>query len=179
MSKKLLVLNASPRSGGNCDVLCDEFISGAVDGGNKSEIINLRDKNINYCLGCLVCQSSGGVCAHNDDMSEVLDKMISSDVIVLATPVYFYSMCAQLKTLMDRTFAKYTQVKNKKFCLMSTAADNNDSAFDGTIQGFRNFLYCLSGSEEAGIILAGGVYEIGEIKNHKALEQAYKAGKNI
>lgn len=179
MNKKLLVLCASPRSGGNCDVLCDEFIRGAAEAGNNIEKINLRDKNINYCLGCLVCQSTGGACAHNDDMSEILDKMINADVIALATPVYFYSMCAQLKTLIDRTFAKYTQVKNKKFYLLSTAADNVDSAFNGTIQGFRNFLYCLPGAFDAGIILAGGVYGIGEIKNHKALEQAYKAGKSI
>lgn len=179
MSNKILILNASPRSGGNCDVLCDEFIKGATEAGNKTEIINLRDKNINYCLGCLVCQSSGGVCTHNDDMSKILDKIIDADVIALATPVYFYSMCAQLKTLMDRTFAKYTHIKNKKFYLLSTAADTDDSAFDGTIQGFRNFLYCLPEAKEAGIILAGGVYGIGEIKNHKALEQAYKAGENI
>lgn len=179
MSNKILVLNASPRSGGNSDALCGEFIRGAVDGGNKIEIINLRDKNINYCMGCIVCQDSGGACVHNDDMGEILDKMISADVIALATPVYFYSMCAQLKTLMDRTFAKYTKIKNKKFYLISTAADTDDSTFDGTIQGFRNFLYCLHGAEEAGIILAGGVYGTGDIKNHKALEQAYKAGRNI
>ncbi|NMC57477.1 MAG: flavodoxin family protein [Eubacteriaceae bacterium] len=179
MSNKILILNASPRIGGNCDALCDEFIRGAADAGNNTEKINLRDKNINYCIGCLVCQESGGVCAHNDDMSEILDKMIDADVIVLATPVYFYSMCAQLKTLIDRTFAKYTKIRNKKFYLLSTAGDTDDAAFDGTIQGFRNFLYCLPGAEEAGIILAGGVYGIGEIKNHKALEQAYRAGKNI
>ncbi len=179
MSSKLLVLNSSPRKNGNCDALCDAIIRGAADAGNKIEKIYLKDKEINYCDGCLVCQDSGGVCVHNDDMDEILDKMISYDVIAFATPVYFYSMCAQLKTLMDRTFAKYKSVRNKKFYLISTAADTFDSAFDGTIQGFRNFLYCLPGAQEADIICAGGVYDIGEIKNHKALEKAYYAGKNI
>lgn len=179
MSSKLLVLNSSPRKNGNCDALCNELIRGAADAGNEIEKIYLKDKAINYCHGCLVCQNSGGVCANNDDMGEVLDKMINADVIALATPVYFYSMSAQLKTLMDRAFAKYKSVRNKKFYLISTAADTFDSAFDGTIQGFRNFLRCLPGAEESGVILAGGVYGIGEIKNHKALEQAYYEGKNI
>ena len=96
MSKKVLVLSASPRKGGNSDLLCDQFMRGAKEAGNQVEKIFLRDKRINYCIGCGACQGNGGKCVQKDDMAEVLDKMIAADVIVMATPVYFYTMNAQM-----------------------------------------------------------------------------------
>jgi multimeric flavodoxin WrbA len=96
MARKVLVLSASPRKGGNSDLLCDQFMRGAKEAGNQTEKIFLRDKKINYCIGCGVCQGKGGKCVQKDDMAEVLDKMIAADVIVMATPVYFYTMNAQM-----------------------------------------------------------------------------------
>jgi multimeric flavodoxin WrbA len=89
MSKKVLVLSASPRRGGNSDLLCDQFMLGAEEAGHQVEKIFLRDKQINYCFACDSCQGNGGICAHDDDMAQVLDKMIAADVLVMATPVYF------------------------------------------------------------------------------------------
>ncbi len=97
MSKKILVLSASPRKGGNSDLLCDQFMLGAKETGNRTEKIFLRDKEINYCLACDICKGNGGICDQEDDMAEILDKMIEADVIVMATPVYFYTMNAHIE----------------------------------------------------------------------------------
>ena len=102
MNKNVLVISASPRKGGNSDTLCDEFIRGAQESGNHAEKIFLASKNIKYCIGCGVCNTTQK-CVQKDDMAEILDKMVEADVIVLATPVYFYTMDAQMKTLIDRT----------------------------------------------------------------------------
>ena len=115
MSKKVLILSGSPRKGGNSDVLCDAFMKGAQEAGNEVEKIFLRSKKIGYCNACYYCKKSGGVCAIKDDMAEILEKMHWADVIVMASPVYFYSIDAQMKTVIDRTVAQWTQIKNKEF----------------------------------------------------------------
>lgn len=123
MSKNVLVISASPRKGGNSDTLCDEFIRGAQESGNQAEKIFLASKNIKYCIGCGVCNTTHR-CVQKDDMAEILDKMVEADVIVLATPVYFYTMDAQMKTLIDRTVPRYTEIQNKDFYFIVAAADN-------------------------------------------------------
>lgn len=85
----------------------------------------MKDKKINYCTGCGTCLNEGKRCPQKDDMSEILEKMIAADVIVMATPVYFYTMCAQMKTLIDRTCSRYTEIRNKEFYFIVTAADNS------------------------------------------------------
>ncbi len=119
------MLSGSPRRGGNSDILCDQFILGADESGNQTEKIFLRDKDINYCLACDTCQENGGICDQDDDMAEVLDKMIASDVIVMATPVYFYTMNAQMKTVIDRTYSRYAEIRDKDFYFITTAAVKN------------------------------------------------------
>lgn len=122
MNKNVLVISASPRKGGNSDTLCDEFIRGAQESGNHAEKIFLASKNIKYCIGCGVCNTTQK-CVQKDDMAEILDKMVEADVIVLATPVYFYTMDAQMKTLIDRTVPRYTEIQNKDFYFIVAAAD--------------------------------------------------------
>ena len=106
--KNILILSGSPRKGGNSDLLCDEFLRGAQESGNKVEKIFLRNKKIGYCNACYYCKKSGGKCTIQDDMSEILDKMQAADVIVLASPVYFYSIDAQMKAVIDRSVARWT-----------------------------------------------------------------------
>ena len=113
--KKTLILSSSPRRGGNSDTLCNEFLRGAREAGFPAEKIFLGDKAIRYCTGCSVCSLYGKPCPQKDDMSEILDKMLAADVIVMATPVYFYTMSAQMKTLIDRCCGLYTQMQNKEF----------------------------------------------------------------
>lgn len=179
MSKKVLVLSASPRKGGNSDLLCDQFMLGAREAGNQTEKINLQDRKINFCLGCMDCQSNGGVCVQNDDMAEILDKMVQADVLVMATPIYFYNMDAQLKVLIDRTCPQYTSISNKKAYLIATSYDSRKEAIDVTVAGFRAFLSCLDNVEEAGIIHGTGVLNEGDIKGKPEMAVAYELGKAV
>ena len=179
MTKKVLVLSASPRKGGNSDLLCDQFILGAQEADNQTEKIFFRDKEINYCLACDICKGNGGICDQEDDMAEVMDKMIKADVIVMATPVYFYTMNAQMKTLIDRTYSQYTELTNKEMYFIITAAVPRKEALQRTIEGFRGFTLVLDGAKEMGIIYGTGAWNIGDIKGSSAMREAYEMGKTV
>ncbi|MDR3544050.1 MAG: flavodoxin family protein [Desulfosporosinus sp.] len=177
MCKKVLIISGSPRKGGNSDLLCDQFSLGAKEAGNQTEKIFLRDKKIGYCTGCGSCYISHK-CVQEDDMAEILEKMITADVIVMATPVYFYTMDAQMKTLIDRTVPRYEEITAKEFYFIVTAADSSKQAMERTLEGFRGFTSCLSGAKEKGIIYGTGACNIGDIIGHPAIQQAYKMGIN-
>jgi multimeric flavodoxin WrbA len=179
MGKRIIVISSSPRKGGNSDLLCDQVVKGAEEAGHQTEKISLRDKRINYCTGCGTCISKKNGCSQKDDMTEILEKMIAADVIVMATPVYFYTMCGQIKTLIDRTYARYTEISDKDFYFIVTAADNNKNAMKRTIEEFRGFTYCLDGAEEKGIIYGTGAWNKGDINRSNAVNLAYNLGKGI
>ena len=177
MSKKVLIISASPRKGGNSDTLCDQFLLGAQEAGHNVEKVFLRDKKINYCMGCGVCNNTH-VCVQKDDMKDLLDKMVNADVIVLSTPVYFYTMDAQLKTFIDRCVPRYTEMTNKEVYFIVAAADTEKDNLRPTIEGLRGFTRdCLEGSKEKGIIYGVGAWQVGEIKTLPAYKEAYEMGK--
>lgn len=175
MAKKILVLSGSFRKKGNSDILCDAFISGAQEAGHQIEKIYINDKQIHYCRGCGVCNTTHK-CVQKDDMAEILEKMIQADVIVMATPVYFYAMNGQMKTLIDRCVPRYTEIKSKEFYFIVAAADENHAAMDRTLEEFRGFLDCLDSPEEKGVIYGTGAWKAGEIKDKPAVEEAWQAG---
>lgn len=177
MAKKILVLSSTPRKGGNSDLLCDQFILGATEAGHQTEKIFLRDRHINYCTACDACQSNGGSCVQQDTMAEILDKMIRADAIVMATPVYFYTMNAQMKTLIDRTYARYTEISDKEMYFIMTAAVSGKKLLERTLEGFRGFTSCLNGASEKGVIYGTGAWNVGDIKKSPAMREAYEMGK--
>lgn len=177
MSKNILVLSASPRKGGNSDILCNQFIKGAEESGNTIEKIYVNDMNIGGCQACYSCRGTGE-CFIKDDMAEILDKMIKADVIVMATPVYFYTMDGQMKTLIDRTLPRYTEITNKEFYFIATAAAG-ERAMERTIDGFRGFTDCFYGAEIKGIVYGSGAWQKGEIEKSPKMEEAYKMGLHI
>jgi len=179
MAKKVLVLSASPRKNGNSDLLCDQFMKGAQQAGHQAEKIFLKDKKINYCTGCGTCINGKKSCPQKDDMAEVLEKMIASDVIVMATPVYFYTMNAQMKTLIDRTCSRYTEIRDKDFYFIVAAADSSKRAMERALEGFRAFTSCLSGAKEKGIVYGTGAWNIGDIKGKPAMKEAYEMGRTV
>nr|WP_320039130.1 flavodoxin family protein [uncultured Bacteroides sp.] len=179
MKKRVLILSASPRKGGNSDTLCNQLMEGAQQAGHQVEKIFLKEKKINYCTGCGACYNRGNGCSQKDEMENMLNKMIDADVIVMATPVYFYTMNGQMKTFIDRTCSRYTDINNKEFYFIVTAADDNKALMTRTIEEFRGFLYCLEGATEKGIIYGTGAWQVGDIKNKPVMEEAYKIGVNI
>ncbi len=179
MNKKVLILSSSPRRGGNSDTLCDEFMRGAKESGNQVEKIFLKDKHINYCTGCSVCSLHGKPCPQKDDANEIVEKMIAADIIVMATPVYFYTMSAQMKTLIDRTCARYLEIKDKEFYFIISAAETSIPMMERTIEGFRGFLDCLEGPKERGVIYGVGAWKLGEINDKTSMSEAYEIGKKV
>lgn len=177
--KQILAISASPRRGGNSDVLCDAFLRGAREAGHEAEKIFLRDLDIRYCTGCGVCNTTH-TCVQKDGMKEILDKMVQADVIVLATPVYFYSMDAQLKTLIDRTVPRYTEMRDKGFYFILTAADKDEAMLRRTVEGLRGFTEdCLDGAVERGILYGTGLWQKGEAAASPHLQRAYDMGKGV
>jgi multimeric flavodoxin WrbA len=179
MKKKILIISASPRKGGNSDILCDEFAKAAAETGNEVEKIRLAEKRISYCAACYACKENHR-CVQKDDMEEILDKMVNADVIVLATPVYFYTMCAQMKTLIDRTLPRHTEIIDKEFYYIATMADTDNAAMERTFEGIRGFTdQCLYGTSEKGVIFGSGAWQLGDIRRTAAIKQAYEMGKRI
>ena len=178
MGKKVLILSSSPRKRGNSNALCDRFMEGATEAHHQGEKVMLAEKKINYCTGCYACRSKGK-CAQKDDMAQILDSMVAADVIVMATPVYFYTMCAQMKTVIDRTVARYTKIAGKEFYFIATQADGNKAAMERTIEGFRGFTACLPGAREKGVVYGVGAWEAGDILTSRAMSQAYEMGKSL
>lgn len=177
MSKNILILSASPRKGGNSDLLCDAFAQGAKEAGHTIEKIYVQDQKISGCMACYGCRGKG-VCVQKDDMAAILDKLVVADVIVLATPVYFYAMDGQLKTLIDRTLPRYTEIRDKDFYFIATAAAGA-KAMERTMDGMEGFTDCLPGAKVKEKIYGSGVYQMGEVKDTPAYKMAYEAGRNI
>lgn len=178
MKKNILVIVGSPRKGGNSDMLCDRMIEGAQSAGHNTEKIYIKDKKIGYCTGCGNCYSKR-ICSQKDDMTEVLEKMIAADVIVMATPVYFYSLNGQMKTLIDRCCARYTEISGKDFCFIMTAADGNKRSMERTLESFRGFTDCLDGAKEKGVIYGTGVWQKGDVIGKTVMDEAYRMGTSL
>ena len=178
--KKVLILSGSPRKGGNSDILCDQFAKGALENSNQVEKIRVSEKKIAPCTGCYFCRNSGGRCALNDDMGDILQKIIDCDVLVLSTPVYFYSMCAQLKAVIDRCVARWTEIANKDLYYIMTAAEEDEDTMDGTLACLHGFAMCIDGYEEKGTLYGKGVAERGDVVNRPELMQiAYEMGLSV
>ena len=178
MSKKVLVISASPREGGNSDYLCDQFIQGAQEAGHEVEKLFIADYEIGFCSGCGVCNQTHK-CVLRDDMEKLLPKLINADVIVLASPVYFYTIDGQMKTFIDRTVPRYQEISNKELYFIVTAADTEVANLERAVECFRGYADCLPGAQEKGVIYGAGVWQKGEIVGKPAAKQAYAMGKNL
>ena len=179
MGKRVLILSGSPRKGGNSDTLCDEFMRGAIEAGHEVEKIWVQGRKVAPCMACYYCTDHSGECAIKDDMADVLQQIIDADVIVLASPVYFYSISAQLKATIDRTVARWLEVKNKEFYYIATCAEAEPEAVETTFACFHGYADCVEGAVEKGKIAGIGVYEAGAVKDTEYMKAAYEMGKGV
>lgn len=179
MNQRVLLVSGSSRLGANSLLLGEMFLQGATEAGHTVETILLREQSINYCMGCDACKQNLGICFQSDDMESILGKMVAADVLVLATPVYFYSMSAQMKTLIDRVYARYTELENKSVYFLITGAADEKRYFDSALAGLRGFTACLPNAKEQGVVYGLGVTEAGDIKTTLAMQEAYAMGKAI
>ena len=177
--KKVIVVTSSPRKDGNSELLAKAFADGALSVGNDVRFISVRDLNLKYCIGCLYCQSHDS-CVLSDDMNGLYEKLQNADVLVFATPVYFYSVCGQLKTFIDRLNPLYPrQNKFTDVYLLATAADEDEKAMDGALKAVQGWVDCFDGVSIKGVVRGVGVTDKGEIKGTRFIDQAYDMGKNI
>ena len=175
---KVLAISASPRAGGNSDVLCDRFLKGASEAGHVVKKIRLAGMEISPCAACYGCRDTHR-CVKRDDMELVLQQLIDADTVVLATPVYFYSMAAQMKTMIDRCLPRYRELQNKDFYCIVTAADPEHPAAEETLAGLRGYLRCLPGAQEKGVIYGTGTWDRGDVFQHPSYEEAYQIGRAL
>lgn len=179
MSKKILVISTSLRSKSNSEALADAFIKGARESGNSVEKVTLKDKRIAFCKGCLACQKQQK-CVIADDAVEIVQKMHDAETIVFATPIYYYEMSGQMKTLLDRANPLYpSNYAFRDIYLLTTAAEDEAYVPEKAISGLNGWMDCFENASFTGSVFAGGVNDIGEIKGHGALSEAYELGKSI
>jgi len=178
--KNILVLSSSLRKGSNSEILAREFVKGAADAGNKVEFVSLRGKKIAFCTGCLACQKKGR-CVIKDDANEIAEKMKSADVIAFATPIYYYEMSGQLKTILDRANSLYvSDYKFREIYLLATAADTDKKAMNIAKRGISGWIACFEGVKFKGGVCGTGAEAAGDVKKMPLLlKRVYTMGKKV
>lgn len=177
--KNIIVISSSPRKNGNSNALVAAFVRGAEERGNAVEVISLTGKHMEFCRGCMVCNQTNR-CVIADDMKQINEKLGKAEVVVFATPVYYYSVSGQLKTFFDRTSPLFTaDYKFRDVYLLATAAEDETTTPEGTIQATVGWVDCFEKARLKKTVFAGGVDAIGDITGHPALEEAYQTGKSI
>lgn len=176
---KIAVLDGSPRRGGNTDMLVDAFVTGASE-SNDVVVFRVADMDIGPCIGCEACSGSEGhACVHSDDMLRIYEALSKADVLVLATPLYFYGASSQLKKVVDRL---HTPMRNgfgiHYAVLLSVGAASIPDLFDPIVMQYRMALRFF-GIEDLGTVLVGGVRGKGDIAGNPALDKALILGKSI
>ena len=175
----VLVISTSLRPTSNSDALAREFARGAAVAGHSVEVVSLRGKKIEFCRGCLACQKTQK-CVIKDDAPDIVAKMHNADVIAFATPIYYYEMCGQMKTLLDRANPLYpSDYKFRNIYLLTTAAEDEPQVPQRAVSGLTGWIDCFERARLAGTVFAGGVNNMGEIEGHKALSEAYELGKTV
>ena len=179
MAKKVLIISTSLRGGSNSDILANECAKGAKEARHDVELLSLKGKDIKYCIGCLSCQRNG-MCVLKDDVADIMAKVKDAEVIVYATPIYYYEMSGQMKTLIDRCNSLYSRdYKFKDIYFLTVAAEDEQYVPEKAINGLQGWIDCFEGVELKDTLFVGGVNGPNEINNHEKLKQAYEMGRNI
>lgn len=176
---KIVVLVGSVRVNGNTDILAQAFVKRAKE-ANEVEVIHVGKVNVNGCIGCNFCyRDKDNNCCQKDDMQDIYSKMSEADILVFATPVYFYGVSSQLKAVIDRLHNPIrNNFKVKKLVLLSVAADTIPTVFD-SVKTMYNFVLNYFNLEDGGTITVHGVQEKGDIKGNPALVESYELGRRI
>ena len=179
MSKNVLIISTSLRHNSNSEILAKETEKGAKDAGHNVEFITLKDKNIQFCKGCLACQKLGH-CVINDDANDITEKIKNADAVVWATPVYYYEMSGQMKTIIDRANPLFaSDYKFREVYLITASADTGEEAVERVINGVQGWIDCFNGVKFSGYVCAT-VNDPSEINSQpQSLQSAYNLGKNI
>ena len=172
---KIVVIAGSPHKAGTSALLADKFIEGAESKGHECFRFNAAFEDTHPCLGCDHC-GMNGPCVYNDAIStKLMPKMLEADMIVLATPLYYFGMSAQIKTVIDRFYSRTGSLHNKKSILMATAWDSNNWTMEALVHHYETLVKYMQW-KDCGKILAVGCGTRSMIEHSEFPEQAYKLG---
>ena len=174
--KKVLILSASPRKNGNSDILCHQLKKGAEESGHHVELISLYEKKIGFCRACYACFKTGK-CVLQDDMADILQKIQSADVLVVATPTYFMTMNGILKTAIDRFLPKWQELGGHDVYFVITGHDNKEGL--ELVSQELTAIFQELGNEVRGIVWGEGVWQKSEVESTKAMEEVYAVGMEL
>ena len=177
--KKVVVISTSLRPGSNSHALAEQFAKGAEAAGHQVELISLRGKEIRFCVGCLSCQQTGA-CIFKDDVPAIMERVLQADVVCWATPIYYYEMSGQMKTLIDRMNAMYAKdYRFRDIYLLTTAAEDEEHVPQRAIEGLTGWIDCYPKSRLTGTLFCGGVPMPHSIDGNTKLQEAYELGKKV
>lgn len=184
MAKNILVLNGSPRPHGNTETLADALLQGASEAGHAGEKVNIRSMDIKPCLGCYQCAAGkGNPCVQKDDMRRVYDALAKADVVVFASPLYWWHFTAQMKTVIDRIFAlaaaNEMHLPKKEAVLIIAAEDARPENFEQIVPYYQTCLVKNLNWTDRGMLLAGGVNLPGDVEKTPFLKEARKLGASL
>ena len=176
----VLVISTSLRAKSNSDILAERLIAGAKDAGHQVEQISLKDKTVGFCKGCLACQKTQK-CVLKDDAAEMAEKIMQADTLVFATPIYYYEMSGQMKTLLDRMNPLYSSdYQFRNVYMLSVAAEDEDFVPQKAVSGLQGWIDCFEKAELAGSLFCGGINDAGEAAGKtEELREAYEFGKTV
>ena len=170
MSKKVVVISSSPRAGGNSDTLCDEFIKGAIEAGNDAKKYFLEDIDFDSCKACYKCKTPEMKCFQKYGIEEILDDMMEADVIVYATPIYYYEMTGTLKMFFDRCYPIFNHLEDKDYYIITAVGSSNGDA----LTGIRSFIGFSKNPTEKAVFTV-----VGDAKSQpELLKEVFDAGFN-
>lgn len=178
--KNIIIISSSFRNKSNSELLAQQALQGALDAGNSAELITLMNKEIRFCKGCLACQRTMK-CVIKDDVNEILEKIKSADTVVFVTPIYYYELSGQLKTLLDRLNPLYPQEYSfRDVYLMTTSAEEGDEVVETAVGGLKGWIACFEKARYAGVFNGGGVNDANEASGREdMLKAAYEFGKEL
>lgn len=178
MKKRVLVISTSLRPHSNSQLLAQQFAQGAQQAGHQVEEISLQGKDLRFCIGCLACLKLHR-CVIQDDAAAIIQSMKEADVICFATPVYYFEMSGQMKTLLDRANPLYTaDYQFRDIYLLTASAEEEGSASDGPVHGLNGWIACFEQARLAGVVRGSGATAPGDISEEK-LAEAYEMGKSV
>ena len=176
---KVIVLLGSPNREGSTSILAKEFVRGATEAGHECEVLEICQMDIHPCIGCVACGYEGP-CVQKDDTEIIRAKMLSCDMVVFATPLYYYGMSAQLKMVIDRFCAYNTSLnkKNLKSVLLTVAWNSADWTFEALVSHYKTLVRYIN-FEDKGMVLGYGCGTPGMTQNSKYPQEAYNLGRSI
>ena len=176
--KNVLIISSTPRRNGNSQILCEEFEKGAKEKGNNVKLIRLSNKKIGHCKACDYCMKNDGICIQNDDMKELLEEFKKADILVLATPIYFYGISSQMKTFIDRTYPIWQHLGKKEvYYIISAGLD--EKIIERSLGDLDGFVEHFEKYEIKGRIYATNLMEAGKVANSELINIAYLMGTTV